>query len=127
MPSIEHFPLENQEVTLTPGQEIPVEINSGPKNYEMLEQNPNISHLQPGSHLEIVEEEMNLTGPEVILAQIPSNFPIKSISERHCGGRGVPQCLRPDNIDAPKALKAISLLFVQMILFITLIYQVNRY
>ena len=68
MPSIEHFPLENQEVTLTPGQEIPLEINSGPKNYD----NSNISHLQPGSHLEIVEEEMNFTGPlpEVITAQI---------------------------------------------------------
>merc|ERR1712108_3509 len=76
MPSIQHLPLENQEVTLTPGQEIaasqvdtsnvghlPLEINNGPKNYDMLEQSPDISHIQPGSHLEIVEEEMILTGP----------------------------------------------------------------
>merc|ERR1711874_624558 len=75
-PSIAHFPLENQEVTLTLGQEIvasqvdtsnvghlPLEINNGPKNYDALEQSPDISHIQPGSHLEIVEEEMNLTGP----------------------------------------------------------------
>ena len=132
-PSIAHLPLENQEVTLTPGylpqlevdnkvQEIgssqshafnvghlPLEINSDPESQDMLEEDPNISHLQPRSlfEMEVQEEEMNLPGtlPEVILPQIPSNFLILSITGRLCRGRS-PKCLRPDNIDAPKALKS---------------------
>ena len=120
-PSIAHLPLENQEVTLTLGQlpqlpfdnkvqeivanqihtsnvgHLPLEINNDPESQDMLEQSPNISHHQPGSHLEMEaqEDEMNLPGtlPEVILPQILSNFLITLISETLCGGGGIPKCL----------------------------------
>ena len=114
-PSIAHLPLENQEVTLTQGHlphvdfsnkgqdigatqihtsnvgELPLEINNDPESQDMLEQNPNISHLE----MKVQEEEMNLPGtlPEVILPQILSNFLITSISETLCGGGGISKCL----------------------------------
>merc|ERR1719234_895809 len=96
-PSIAHLPLENQEVTLTQGHlphvdfsnkgqdigatqihtsnvgELPLEINNDPESQDMLEQNPNISHHQPRSHLEmeVQEEEMNLPGtlPEKLFVE----------------------------------------------------------
>jgi len=87
-PNIVHLPLENQEVTLTPGHlpqldfdkegqdigasqihtsnvgQLPLEVNNDPESQDMLEQNPNISQMEMG----VQEEEMNLPGnlPEVV-------------------------------------------------------------
>ena len=91
-PSIAHLPLENQEVTLTQGQLPRIEVDKKVQelggsqidtsnlghlplenqDYDMLEQNPNVSHFQPESHMEVEEEMVDLPGPlpEVIVTQI---------------------------------------------------------
>jgi len=69
-PSIAHLPLENQEVTLTQdlgGSQLDTS-NLGHlplenQDYDMLEQNPNVTHLQPETHTEVEEEMVDLSGP----------------------------------------------------------------
>merc|ERR1712037_301557 len=82
-PSIAHLPLENQEVTLTQGRLPRVEVDKKVQelggsqidtsslghlplenqDYDMLEQNPNVTHLQPETHTEVEEEMVDLSGP----------------------------------------------------------------
>jgi len=82
-PSIAHLPLENQEVTLTQGQLPRIEVDKKVQelggsqidtsnlghlplenqDYDMLEQNPNVSHFQPESHMEVEEEMVDHSGP----------------------------------------------------------------
>merc|ERR1712037_1059834 len=82
-PSIAHLPLENQEVTLTQGQLPRIEVDKKVQelggsqidtsnlghlplenqDYDMLEQNPNVSHLQPETHVGVEEEMVDHSGP----------------------------------------------------------------